>query len=73
MYKELDITHVFLTMEEFNVLQFKENSRNVKVDHNNCKDKLITLESIMYKMLCVNFSRSKISYFIRFPNKLKCC
>ena len=72
MYKELDITHVFLKMKEFTILQFKENSHIVIVDHDNYKDKLITQESIIYKMLCVDFSGSKISYLIRFPNKLEC-
>ena len=73
IYKELDITHVFLKIKEFTILQFKENSHSIIVDHNNYKDKLITLESIIYKMLCVNFSGSKISYSIRFPNKLEFC
>ena len=59
-------------MKEFTVLQFKENSHIVKVDHNNCKDKLITLENIIYKMLCINFSGSAI-YLCRFPDKLGCC
>ena len=59
-------------MKEFTVLQFKENSHIVIVDHNNCKDKLTTLENIIYKMLCINFSGSTI-YLCRFPDKLECC
>ena len=73
MYKELDITHVFLTMKKFTVLQFKENSHIVIVDYNNCNDKLITPESIIYKILSVNLSGGTMSYLIRFPNKLECC
>ena len=49
MCKELDITHLFLTMKEFTIPQFKENSHIVIVDHNNYRDKLITVESIIYK------------------------
>ena len=73
MCKELDITHLFLTMKEFTIPQFKENSHIVIVDHNNYRDKLITIESIIYKILCVNFSGSTILYLIRFPNKLEFC
>ena len=74
IYKELDITHVLFTIKEFTALQFKENNSHIAiVDHKNCKDTLITLESITYKMLFVNLNRSKISYLSRFQNKLECC
>lgn len=40
----------------------------VKDQSNKNNDKLITVDSILHKMLCVGYSDSEVKYLCRFPN-----
>ena len=44
----------------------------VKDQSNENSDKVITVDSILHKMLCVDYSDSEVKYLCQFPNHQEC-
>ena len=73
-YKHQGRNYAFAKVKEFLVAQRNETNHIVMVkdqsDENS--DKLITVDSIIHKMLCVDYSDSEVKYLCQLPNHQDC-
>ena len=74
LYKHQDRNNVFAKVKEFLMVQRNETSHVVMVkdQSNENSDKVITVDSILHKMLCVDYSDSEVKYLCQFPNHQEC-
>ena len=74
LYKHQDRNNVFAKVKEFLMVQRNETSHVVMVkdQSNENSDKVISVDSILHKMLCVDYSDSEVKYLCQFPNHQEC-
>ena len=60
-------------MKELSVVNKNESSHIAMIIDDNCEDKLIAVDNILYKMLCVDYPDSIIKYLCPLPNQHERC
>ena len=73
LYKQENRKYLFAKGKELSVVNKNESSHIVMIRDDNCEDKLIAVDNILHKMLCVDYADSIIKYLRRFPNQHECC
>ena len=73
LYKQQNRKYLFTKVKELSVVNKNESSHIVMIRDDNCEDKLIAGDNILYKMLCIDYPDSIIKYLCRFPNQHECC
>ena len=73
LHKQQNRNYLFAKVKELSVVNKNESSHIVMIRDDNCEDKLIAVDNILYKMLCVDYPDSIIKYLCRFPNQHERC
>ena len=73
LYKQQNWNYLFAKVKELSVVNKNESSHTVMIRDDNCEDKLIAVDNILYKMFCVDYPDSIIKYLCWFPNQHECC